>query len=838
MSTPDLKCEFSLPPGCPLSSTHRQLEAVHISWHQLLSSESDLDFFTANLNATIVALRSVSFRLQAEKALFRDFQWYETWVARARSDKLLKWLSDARTHTLKVSDLTTLSSVKATLCHGWYQRTVHHVIVPPETPKAEMVRLVKSRLPIPKDCPALIMVERKWLVADFPQTDLLDIIRHGYKEMRELVALAHERIGDAKSCVKFISRGLPCLEQQTRQSLAISGDETLDIIDRDIPEPKPEDMERAAKHYGIVKGADPFGPPEAILEHAKTVMSTDGYHMALAFVRSGGSCGIAILPAEDRTEKVVMLLQLEKRVRREGADAVMFISEIWLYHPNFPRKEGLQVVKLERGTPGVTLVALVQRDGEKITFPEETIRQEGVPAAFRSIQDALAGKSELEISDLRPDTDIFKPGWSQTALGAFCHKHMVPAMAKEKPSLDEIIAYSVARSLAASVHYVYSIPLSERQAVVRGFISDFEADLPPEFKVALENVPFLDENTVSLWFEPRVAGLRKLTVTREDALAGCARLWAALWPIHSKLVGKYSLLNPPAEKLKRQLGLLRILEGFMMEYLSICSFHYAGQGKAVITTQEDGHDFVKVMLNEGSYNPSVSGRKFPHAFFESNLMLLPFLVTWGPSMLRFAFGDGSALSLTPQFNGPYVLRSKFQELHDFIAALMAAADTDTLQTGKEYQLRIGAGGVAKISVVKMVPAAGGLPGVFVKIVYDDNAREMAVMVRTAGHTCDDASCQAVRTGGIIVDFWSHKTTAAVDPSFTFTSVAHLLHIMAIVAAFIRDVVVAPQTLTLVRERKDRYEYRHAGKVYAPEVLTVEFARSIAATESALFKVLA
>jgi len=53
--------------------------------------------FRYRLGAFVVAAHSVTYMLQTEKSKFDDFGWYDEWVLRAKSDKFLRWLNDART---------------------------------------------------------------------------------------------------------------------------------------------------------------------------------------------------------------------------------------------------------------------------------------------------------------------------------------------------------------------------------------------------------------------------------------------------------------------------------------------------------------------------------------------------------------------------------------------------------------------------------------------------------------------------------------------------------------------------------------------------------------------
>jgi len=84
-------------PNCPIPKTHRRLAQAHVLWHQAFRSYLNPEVFLANLNATIEALRNVTFVLRNEKGTFAKFdEWYGPWQARLKDDKMSRWLHEAR----------------------------------------------------------------------------------------------------------------------------------------------------------------------------------------------------------------------------------------------------------------------------------------------------------------------------------------------------------------------------------------------------------------------------------------------------------------------------------------------------------------------------------------------------------------------------------------------------------------------------------------------------------------------------------------------------------------------------------------------------------------------
>src|SRR5436309_15092466 len=97
--------------SCPIPDTHTRLRQSHTLWHQTQREYGSPDAFCTNLNATIQALRSVTFVLQKEHDAIPDFApWYDGWRERMKSDPLMKWLVDARNRIEKQGDLKTYSS--------------------------------------------------------------------------------------------------------------------------------------------------------------------------------------------------------------------------------------------------------------------------------------------------------------------------------------------------------------------------------------------------------------------------------------------------------------------------------------------------------------------------------------------------------------------------------------------------------------------------------------------------------------------------------------------------------------------------------------------------------
>src|SRR5690348_4069143 len=106
--------------SCPITDTHTRLRQAHTLWHQAQRDYGSPDDFCTNLNATIQALRTVTFILQKEHRAIPDFEpWYAEWQERMKSDPLMKWLVTARNRIEKQGDLKTHSSALVSVLASW-----------------------------------------------------------------------------------------------------------------------------------------------------------------------------------------------------------------------------------------------------------------------------------------------------------------------------------------------------------------------------------------------------------------------------------------------------------------------------------------------------------------------------------------------------------------------------------------------------------------------------------------------------------------------------------------------------------------------------------------------
>jgi hypothetical protein len=158
-----------------------------VLWHQSLEQYHQPDLFQANLNATIQALRNITFILQSEKHSFTQFEdWYKRWQERIKADPILRWLKEARNTVVKQGELET-SSMAVVKLVAWKDDVLVETSIPPETPPSLILRNIP-------------LFERRWSVTDLGGLEILGALAQAYGLLSDLVLDAHIKLGET-GCV-------------------------------------------------------------------------------------------------------------------------------------------------------------------------------------------------------------------------------------------------------------------------------------------------------------------------------------------------------------------------------------------------------------------------------------------------------------------------------------------------------------------------------------------------------------------------------------------------------------------------------------------------------------
>ncbi|WP_262423401.1 hypothetical protein [Brevundimonas denitrificans] len=183
----------------PLAAVDQRLADLHRHWHIAEAAYFDPDAFRVGIQTAIQTARTVTFILQAQKAIFPDFdEWYSGWQDRFRADTLMRWMVNARNRIEKQGDLETHSWVRAEIVASHLSGEGPRIDAPAELFDAPW-KIVRA---IPRDAlgehlrnKGTLRIERRWVENTLPDWELLDAVATTYGRLAELVADAHGALG-------------------------------------------------------------------------------------------------------------------------------------------------------------------------------------------------------------------------------------------------------------------------------------------------------------------------------------------------------------------------------------------------------------------------------------------------------------------------------------------------------------------------------------------------------------------------------------------------------------------------------------------------------------------
>ncbi len=169
--------------------------------------------FRYALGAFVQAARAVTFMLQKEQRVFKDFAWYQEWVERAKKDPVLQWLNDARTDFVHRQSLEPKSWLR--------MRCIDN---PREIPDDNDDGSIAFNVS-PFECTHYYMDKgpgtdhghewtRYWEIDGLRGREVLDACAEIFDKLDELVVDAHVRLGHSTTTFKRENskRNLPCME--------------------------------------------------------------------------------------------------------------------------------------------------------------------------------------------------------------------------------------------------------------------------------------------------------------------------------------------------------------------------------------------------------------------------------------------------------------------------------------------------------------------------------------------------------------------------------------------------------------------------------------------------
>ena len=376
---------------CMIPNTHKRLNEIHRLLHQCQENYYDPEGFRTNLNATIQAIRNLTFALQNEKENIPEFdEWYINWQEKMKEDEILRWLNKSRVKIVHQKDLETKSIIKITIKNYLdvfkLELTLPHFL-PSEIVGSECVNLLSEKYPNEKIEECFAVVERKWVESELSNWELLDALVYGFEFLYKLVNEAHEKteckienctIKDSLhhlSTEEILTGKYNCADKQQTvrsETITLSDFETISFDKKEIKFQK-ESAKKALKRYKVDESN--FGLKEDLLEFAKNcneiakkVLVKDKYHRRIFMLHTPPDVWELIdAEANDKTGKFMLMSELAKLVKRKGVDALIHISEAWVSGDVNSIAKGVSVSDT-KDKREVLIVTLLTKNKEEINF--------------------------------------------------------------------------------------------------------------------------------------------------------------------------------------------------------------------------------------------------------------------------------------------------------------------------------------------------------------------------------------------------------------------------------------------------------------------------------------
>lgn len=396
----------------PAPNYAHEAHQVHQQWHRLADDYGDPDDFVTSLNAALVSLRSIPEVLDKEKRYIPDFDtWYAAHDAALRADPLLQWLVKVRNHVVHHGDLELHSRARVRVLVGGRELPEVDINVPPLLDQDEIASLIAPRLSAAVREQGVLAVERRWVAADQPDYELLDVLAHCYGKLAEVVADAHGQTGIIMQAFgdeaharrperrEHLGGRLSCMVAHAgvRTAYVHLARDRLMVPESRDRELRREDLEGFDPGFAIPndalgreEGETILAAGERMASYARALIEHAGVHHPMAMIHETRDLPpeIVNLHASDAQEQTLMMESIVEEVERLGAEGVIFISE--LHSPDGGGGE-LLVAALTNENGRRVWHTPIERTAPRAVRLGETTVDERVPEFLLPVQRALAG---------------------------------------------------------------------------------------------------------------------------------------------------------------------------------------------------------------------------------------------------------------------------------------------------------------------------------------------------------------------------------------------------------------------------------------------------------------
>lgn len=402
---------------CPLLAFDRRLRDARAEVSATDKNYFQPDQFRRSLNSSIQTLRNVTFILQKQKNELPGFAtWYEPWQERMRADSKLKWLVESRNIVVKQGDLETHSTALISLYTSWFEPPKVELPVPPFLSQDDVAHFIAES--IPRDIVSeetILKVERLWREKRIKDCEVIDVLEHCLLILNELALDAHLHFGQSlpliRNCDFFeaLQSGFDPIIRLKRVRWIRMTDICRISMEERPHNPTPDQIQKAGERYAewfehISEGPELTGLKKDAytwFSLGMTMMKKDGCHPTIAIIQTSNNCEIVQLNIEDRPGKHLAIRNLADKCREVQTEAVFLIGEVWIAKKETGlthavesknKKEALSLTAVTDNGEFCNLIAIFERKGGKIIFPDGWTFQEALPNIMRPVMEAINRK--------------------------------------------------------------------------------------------------------------------------------------------------------------------------------------------------------------------------------------------------------------------------------------------------------------------------------------------------------------------------------------------------------------------------------------------------------------
>lgn len=384
------------PRGAARAAVDRLLQMRQL-WENASKAYFEPTRFLLEVQNCLMTSRTVTFIIQSNKAAIPDFDaWYGPHQDRMKGDPIMVWARDSRNKVEKQGDLETHSQVNAEIVASyldgpktdWMPANVFATT-------ADFFKAIPQKFRIAQVVEhGTLVIERRWIENNLPDTELLEALAHAYSVLSEIVADFVVTLGLAVPPVIEDSRppSMARLAMDRAIYVSIKDGSIIGVRlqrARDTPIKEKQLIKRygrkGARNAKRTRDAETFKEAcEVNFKTARILLAADGYHRSIALFLKGPHL-FRVIGTEhpDRASRYILMRELASFAQAEGADGVILISEAWTAALKDVPKSGYAVNAKNRGE-ALTMAACNSK-GEEIHITAMFYRKKNKQHKVKSI---------------------------------------------------------------------------------------------------------------------------------------------------------------------------------------------------------------------------------------------------------------------------------------------------------------------------------------------------------------------------------------------------------------------------------------------------------------------